>query len=71
MDDPMLTISVRNVFPGRIAKISSLGPFLRLSLDCGFPVVSYLTREAFAGLKLEQGKEVYASFKATSVHVIQ
>jgi tungstate transport system ATP-binding protein len=69
--DPRITTSARNVFPARITEISSLGPFLRLSLDCGFPVVSYLTREAFASLKLEQGKEVYASFKATSVHIIQ
>jgi tungstate transport system ATP-binding protein len=68
--DPSLTTSARNVFPATIKEISSLGPFLRLSLDCGFPVVSYLTREAFASLKLEEGKEVYASFKATAVHVI-
>ena len=68
--DPSLTTSSRNVFPGKITEISSMGPFLKLSLDCGFPVVSYLTREAFASLKLEQGKEVYASFKATAVHLI-
>jgi tungstate transport system ATP-binding protein len=69
--DPRLTTSARNVFPARINEISSLGPFLRVCLDCGFPVVSYLTREAFASLELEQGKEVFASFKATAVHVIQ
>jgi tungstate transport system ATP-binding protein len=68
--DPTLTTSARNVFPARIMEISSLGPFLRLSLDCGFPVVSYLTREAFATLELHEAKEVYASFKATSVHII-
>jgi len=68
--DPSLTTSARNVFPAKIMEISSLGPFLRLSLDCGFPIVSYLTREAYATLKLEQGKDVYATFKATAVHVI-
>jgi tungstate transport system ATP-binding protein len=48
-----------------------MGPFLKLSLDCGFPLVSYVTREAFATLGLAEGKEVFASFKATSIHLIR
>jgi len=69
--NPTQTTSARNVFPAKITEISSLGPFLRVNLDCGFPLASYLTREAFASLKLTTGKEVFASFKATSVHVIR
>ena len=69
--NPAETTSARNVFPAKITEISSLGPFLRVSLDCGFSLVSYLTREAFATLKLEVGKDVFASFKATAVHLIQ
>jgi tungstate transport system ATP-binding protein len=48
-----------------------MGHFLKLTLDCGFPLVSYVTREAFAGLGLQEGKEVFASFKATAVHLIR
>ena len=67
---PAQISSARNVFPGRIVEIASLGPFLRLRLDCGFSVTSYVTRDSFLELELSQGCEVYASFKATSVHLI-
>ncbi len=62
--------SARNVFPAVIRDISSLGPFLKLTLDCGFPLVSYVTREAFTMLELKEGKNVFPSFKATAVHLI-
>ncbi|HBG06570.1 MAG TPA: ABC transporter ATP-binding protein [Geobacter sp.] len=63
--------SARNVFPGRIVEIASMGPFLRLRLECGFTLTAYVTRESFANLELSEGKGVYASFKATSVHLIR
>jgi len=62
--------SARNVFAAEIRDISSLGPFLKLTLDCGFPLVSYVTREAFTRLDLKEGKKVFSAFKATAVHVI-
>ena len=62
--------SARNIFAAEIRDISSLGPFLKITLDCGFPLVSYVTREAFTSLGLKEGKKVFASFKATAVHVI-
>lgn len=68
--DPDALTSSRNVFRAIILDIDSMGPFLKITLDCGFPLVSYVTREAFAGLALYEGKEVFASFKAMSVHVI-
>lgn len=63
--------SARNVFPARVLKIDSLGPFLKINLDCGFPMVSYVTREAFTKLGLDEDKAVFASFKATAVHMIR
>jgi tungstate transport system ATP-binding protein len=71
MNDPAHTTSARNVFPAVIVEIASLGPFLRLRLDCGFPLTSFVTRESFITLGLSQGGRVYASFKATSVHPIR
>lgn len=68
---PEISGSARNVFPARITDISTLGPFLRLKLDCGFPLTSYVTLDTFARLGLTGGKDVYASFKATSVHLIR
>jgi tungstate transport system ATP-binding protein len=68
--DPDEMTSARNVFRSKIVDIDSMGPFLKLNLECGFPLVSYVTREAFANLELGEGKEVFASFKATAVHVL-
>jgi tungstate transport system ATP-binding protein len=61
----------RNVFAGQIMHVYSMGPFLKLSLDCGFPLVSLVTRNAFADLGLAEGKKIYASFKPASVHILK
>lgn len=63
--------SARNLYAGRIAETAAMGPFLKLRLDCGFPLTAYVTRESFTELALYEGKEVHASFKATSVHLIR
>jgi tungstate transport system ATP-binding protein len=63
--------SARNVFPARIAGVTSAGPYLKVKLDCGFPLVATVTTESLASLGLSRGKEVFASFKATAVHVIR
>jgi tungstate transport system ATP-binding protein len=69
--DPGTGTSARNVYPARVVAIASMGPYLKIQLDCGFPVVSYVTPESFSALELREGREVYASFKATSVCIIQ
>jgi tungstate transport system ATP-binding protein len=69
--DPDDLTSARNVFPANVVDIDSLGPFLKITLDCGFLLVSYVTREAFTMLGLEEGKAVFASFKATAVRMIR
>jgi tungstate transport system ATP-binding protein len=63
--------SARNVFFGWVAKVVPLGLFYRVHLDCGFPLVAYVTRHSLENLSLAQGREVYASFKATAIHVIR
>jgi tungstate transport system ATP-binding protein len=63
--------SARNVFPGRIVKIISLGLYQKVHLHCGFPLVAYVTNHSLEELSLAEGKEVRASFKATAVTVIR
>jgi tungstate transport system ATP-binding protein len=63
--------SARNVFSGKIAKIISLGLYQKIHLQCGFPLVAYVTNHSLEELSLAQGKEVRASFKATAVTVIR
>jgi tungstate transport system ATP-binding protein len=65
------TTSARNVFPGRIEKIVPLGFYQKIELDCGFPLVAYITNHSLENLALREGKEVIASFKATAIHVIR
>jgi tungstate transport system ATP-binding protein len=69
--NPTQTSSARNVFMARITRVASVGPFLEVRLDCGFPLVAHVTAESFAKLRLEEGKRVWASFKATAIHVIK
>jgi tungstate transport system ATP-binding protein len=68
---PAGSSSARNVLPARIASVSSVGPYLKVRLDCGFPLVATVTGESFRALGLARGREVFASFKATAVHVIR
>jgi tungstate transport system ATP-binding protein len=63
--------SARNVFPGRIVKIISLGFYQKVHLHCGFPLVASVTNHSLEELSLAEGKEVRASFKATAVTVIR
>jgi tungstate transport system ATP-binding protein len=65
------TTSARNVFFGWIVKVVPMGLFHRVHLDCGFPLVAYVTSHSLEGLSLTAGKEIYASFKATAIHVIR
>jgi tungstate transport system ATP-binding protein len=62
---------VRNVFPGRIASISPLGPFYRVRVQCGFELAAYLTRQSLETGAFAEGLVVYASFSAESVHIIR
>ncbi len=64
------TTSMRNFFIARITSIIPMGPFIKVHLDCGFHLVAYITHESRENLALKEGKEVTASFKATSVQVI-
>jgi len=63
--------SARNVFLGKIVKITSLGLYQKVQLHCGFPLVAYVTHHSLEELSLREGKEVKVSFKATAIHVVR
>ncbi|MFB3885345.1 MAG: ABC transporter ATP-binding protein [Thermodesulfobacteriota bacterium] len=63
--------SARNVFLGKIVRMTSLGLYQKVQLDCGFPLVAYVTNHSSQELSLSEGKEVKASFKATAIHVVR
>jgi molybdopterin-binding protein len=62
--------SARNHLSGRIVQITPSGPLVRVVVDCGVPIVSLITRSSATEMKLAEGMDIIASFKATSVHLI-
>jgi len=66
-----LQSSARNSFPGRVARISTLGPLSRVEIDCGIRLVALVTRMSAEEMSLRVGGEVYATFKATGVHIME
>jgi tungstate transport system ATP-binding protein len=63
--------SARNVLPGVVTRVASMGFYQKVSLDCGFPLVSYITGESREALRIAEGRRLTVSFKATAVHVIK
>jgi len=65
------TTSARNSFVGQITRVVSVGPLSRIELDCSFRLVALVTKRSAEELGLDRGKRVYATFKATGVHVLR
>ncbi len=66
------TGSAQNVFSGRIVELVPDPPFgerVRVVLDTRPPLVAQITARAVQALALQEGMNVYASFKATAVSV--
>ena len=63
--------SARNSFTGEITRLVSLGPLSRIEIDCGFRLVALVTKRSAEELHLARTKEIYATFKATRVHVLK
>ncbi|NQT73373.1 MAG: ABC transporter ATP-binding protein [Chloroflexi bacterium] len=62
--------SARNTFEGPIKRMTPVGTLVRIEIDCGFPLVGVVTAKTVAEMGLETGSHLFASFKATAVHVI-
>ena len=62
--------SARNSFSGEVKLMALSGPYARVEIDCGFTLVTLITRRSAEELGLKVGQQVHASFKATAVHVI-
>ncbi len=62
--------SARNRLRGEVVDIGMLGSMIKVTMDCGFPLVSCITRSSLEEMGIERGSELVAIFKATSVHLI-
>jgi tungstate transport system ATP-binding protein len=62
--------SVRNRFFGEITRVFDQGAFYRILIDCSFPVFAFVTKQSADEMKLAAGVKVWASFKATGIHMV-
>lgn len=65
-----VTSSARNVFKGRVTRISDLGPIVKLRVDAGKQFVVQITKRSFTELGTNIGSEVFLIFKASSVKIV-
>ena len=63
--------SARNSFHAKVTRVNTIGPLSRVEVDCGFRLVSLVTRLSVEELNLQVGREVHATFKATGVHIME
>jgi tungstate transport system ATP-binding protein len=63
--------SARNCYQGKVSRVTTLGPLSRVEIDCGFGLVALVTKISTEELDLRVGREVYAAFKATAVHIME
>ena len=64
-----MKISARNILPGKVTSIKK-GPIssvITLEVAPGLEVVSSITSESAASLKIKKGQKAYAIIKASSV----
>jgi tungstate transport system ATP-binding protein len=64
------TSSARNRFTGKVVRLFPISSQVRVTLDCGFPLVALITRRSLEGMGLKEGQEVIATFKASSIYLI-
>jgi molybdopterin-binding protein len=63
--------SARNSFHAKVTQVASFGPLSRVEINCGFRLVALVTKMSAEELNLLEGREIYATFKATGVHIIE
>jgi molybdopterin-binding protein len=67
--NPIMKISARNIIPGKVTSLKK-GPVsasVTIEIAPGIEIVSSITAESAAGLKLKKGQKAYAIIKASSV----
>jgi tungstate transport system ATP-binding protein len=63
--------SARNCFHAKVSRATTLGPLSQVEMNCGFRLVALVTKISAEELNLQEGREVYATFKATGVHIME
>lgn len=64
-------LSAQNQLRGQVRQLVREGPMVRVTLDCGFPLVALVTSHAIAELGVAVGLELSAVVKAPAIHLIR
>jgi tungstate transport system ATP-binding protein len=62
--------SARNFLRGQIIEVKDMGAIVKVKVDVGKPFIAEITKRSFSEMKLNVYKEVYLTFKASSVQVL-
>jgi molybdate transport system ATP-binding protein len=63
-------MSAMNRWAGIVRSDTPEGPFVRVTLDCGFRLSALVTRDAWTRLSMRAGDEAFAIVKAASIRVL-
>ena len=63
--------SAFNRLAGRVLRIVPTGAYMRVTVDCGFPLVALMTRRSIEEMELRDGAPVTAHFKSTAPHLMR
>lgn len=64
-----LTSSAQNSLPGTVLQMYNLGPLVKLTIDSGVTLTVLLSKQSVEEMALRPGQKVWATFKASAVHV--
>ncbi len=67
---PRAVSSARNQLPGSVSRMVAQGSLVRVSVDCGIPLVASISRASAGEMGLAPGGMVLVTFKASAVHLI-
>jgi molybdate/tungstate transport system ATP-binding protein len=61
--------SARNTFEGTITGFTPMGPLMKVSIDCGFPLFATVLADTVEEMGLALGSRIRASVKASNIHL--
>ncbi|MHB1253479.1 MAG: ABC transporter ATP-binding protein [Candidatus Humimicrobiaceae bacterium] len=64
-------LSAMNLLTGIITDIRDTGILKKIEIDCGFKIISFVTRNSVERLELFTGKKIIAGIKASSIHLFK
>ncbi len=70
MKEPYRT-SARNLLHGSVKNVLPRGLLMKVEIDAGIQVISFITRNSVEEFNVRHGTEFYVEFKATAIHIIE